>query len=143
MLDSVARFEETSKAIMHLAVFFLESTQNKAMCGGLHSLVTQPGYIFISGKEEQAIANSFQSFGGSQQVTRQDIKRVGAFFGAPLHKCSHEQVFHLFWTFRGMDRRSHGVETCFFESSKERGQRGTHVFICCRFGTGAMQSLQH
>jgi len=32
MLDWVSRFEETSKAITHLAVFFLERTQNKAIC---------------------------------------------------------------------------------------------------------------
>jgi len=32
MLDSVARFEETSKANMHLTNLFPERTQNKAIC---------------------------------------------------------------------------------------------------------------
>jgi len=40
MLGSVARFEETSKANMHLANLFLERTQNKGMGKSRHSSVT-------------------------------------------------------------------------------------------------------
>ena len=66
MLDSVARFEETSKANMYLTNLFLERTQNKAMGKSSHSFLTWPRHILISGKEEQVIASNSRSFGNTQ-----------------------------------------------------------------------------